>query len=239
MISLRELTKSGLTTEQRSRAINALKFVVKWPYRAFRRAGIERRLPALPNDRSWRSAIPLSLHVSFYRGIVEYQYRGIAMQKHPVEIALYLQLLWELKPRTIIEIGSFAGGSAAWLADTLNSYGIDGRVVSIDVDPPSPPYLPDSVKFLRGDANDLVSTLTADLLATLPRPWLIIEDASHQYAATLAVLHFFNPLLQSGEYIVVEDANVSEMGIDARLHGGPARAVAEFLRDRENDYEID
>lgn len=219
--------------------LNALKFAIKLPYRALRGVGLERRFPRLPKGRRWRSAIPLSLHVSFYRGVVNSHYRDIPMQKHPVEIALYPQLIWESKPRTIIEVGSLAGGSAAWLGDTLNSFGIDGRVVSIDIEPPSPPYVPANVKFLRGDANDLVATLTADFLATLPRPWLVIEDASHHYAATLSVLRFFDPLLRSGEYIVVEDANVSEMGVDARLDGGPARAIAQFMHDCGRDYEID
>lgn len=225
--------------EQRRRVINTIKYLVKLPYRAFRRAGIDRRFLALPNKRGWRSAIPLSLHVSLYRGIVDYQYRGIAMQKHPVEIALYPQLLWELKPRSIIEIGSLSGGSAAWLADTLNTFGIDGRVISIDLTTPSPSYIPANVSFLRGDANDLASTLGADLLNVLPRPWLVIEDASHHYASTLAVLRFFDPLLRSGEYVIVEDANVTEMGVDAHFGGGPARAIAEFLHDRNRDYEID
>lgn len=228
-----------MTKSRRLQAVNALKFAVKWPYRTFRRAGIEQRLPKLPNGRSWRSAIPLSLHVSFYRGIIDYHYRGIAMQKHPVEIALYLQLLWEIKPRTIIEIGSFSGGSAVWFADVLNTFAIDARVISVDIKPPSPSYRPVNVRFFRGDANDLKSTLTTDLLAKLPRPWLVIEDASHHYSATLSVLRFFDPLLHSGEYIIVEDANVTEMGIDARFEGGPSRAIAEFLQSRASDYAID
>jgi cephalosporin hydroxylase len=53
------------------------------------------------------------------------------MQKHPMDIALYMLLIWELKPRTVIEIGSLAGGSAAWIGDTLNTCGIDGQVTSI------------------------------------------------------------------------------------------------------------
>lgn len=161
------------------------------------------------------------------------------MQKHPVEIALYMRLIWELKPQTIIEIGSLFGGSAIWLADTLNSFGIEGQVISIDLVPPSPPYKPSTVSFLQGDQSDLAATLTNEALSKLPRPWLIIEDAGHHYAPTLAVLRFFDPLLRSGEYLIVEDANVTEMGLDARFKGGPARAIAEFLRDRGDDYEID
>jgi cephalosporin hydroxylase len=52
-------------------------------------------------------------------------------------------------------------------------------------------------------------------------------------------MRFFDPLLQSGEYIVVEDASVAEMGEDARLDGGPGRAIAEFLNERGSSYEID
>lgn len=219
--------------------IQALKDAVKMPYRALRRAGIERRLPPLPGGRGWRTAIPPALHISIMRGSVDYRYRDIPMQKHPVEIALYMRLIWEVKPCTIIEVGSLSGGSAVWMADTLNSFGIDGKIISIDLTPPSPSYAPDNVRFLRGDSNDLGATLPADLLRNLPRPWLVIEDASHKYAPTLAVLHFFDPLLLSGEYIVIEDANVTEMGLDARFMGGPAKAITEFLQSRGRDYEID
>jgi cephalosporin hydroxylase len=234
MKSLRDSTK-----ERRRRAIGALKYAIKMPYRALRRAGIERRLPPLPKGRGWRTDIPPSVQISIMHGIVDYRYRDITMQKHPVEIALYMRLIWDLRPRTIIEIGSLFGGSAVWMADVLENFGIESRVVSIDQKPPSPPYKPASVSFLQGDQNNLAATLSTDVIASLPRPWLVIEDASHHYAPTLAVLRFFDPLLRSGEYIVVEDANVAEMGLDARYSGGPARAIAEFLRERSFDYEID
>lgn len=208
------------------------------PYRALRRAGIERQFPPLPNGRGWRTAIPPALHISIMRGIIDYCYRDITMQKHPVEIALYMRLIWEVKPQTIIEIGSLSGGAAVWMADTLNNFGIDGKVFSVDLTPPSPAYMPDNVSFIQGDANDLASALSPDFLSTLRRPWLVIEDASHQYAATLSGLRFFDPLLRSGEYIVIEDANVTEMGLDARKMGGPARAITDFLADRGLHYEI-
>lgn len=184
--------------------------------------------------------MPLHLHVSLIHGLVGYRYRGIPMEKHPVEMALYTRLLWEAKPRTIIEIGTKAAGTATWLSDQLKTFGIDGRIISVDLYPPRPPEgMPTNVLLLRGDANDLALTLTPALLSTLPRPWIVIEDASHKYSATLAVLRFFAPLLQMGEYLVVEDANVTEMGLDARFDGGPARAIAEFLEEFGNEFEID
>ena len=67
MQSLREQVKSQLTEDQRKRvrlAINAVKSVYTAPLRAFRRSGIEQRLPALPDGRGWRTQIPPALHSS-------------------------------------------------------------------------------------------------------------------------------------------------------------------------------
>jgi cephalosporin hydroxylase len=242
LMSLREHVKSRLTKDQRKRvlrAIVAVRVFFDAPRRAFNRASIERRLPALPGGRGWRTAIPPALHRSLQLGILDYRYRGVQMGKHPVEIALYMRLIGEMKPGTIIEIGTESGGAAIWMADVLKMLNIDGRVLSIDLKPPSPPYVPANVKFLAGDANDLGLTLTPDILASLSRPWLVIEDSSHQFAATLAVLQFFDPLLRSEEYIVVEDGNMTEMGSDDDRDGGPARAITEFLAARGQDYEID
>ena len=41
-----------------------------------------------------------------------------------MQVSLYPMLLFELKPKTIIEIGAFNGGSAIWLADNLELFGI-------------------------------------------------------------------------------------------------------------------
>ena len=223
-----------------SAVVDALKYIIKMPYRAFRRAGIDRRLPRLPGGRGWRTDISPALHISIMRGLIDYRYRDIPMFKHPVEIALYTQLIWELKPRTVFEIGTKFGGSALWISDQLKTFEIDGRVISIDIEPPvPPPVMPTNVTLLRGDAGHLAATLTADFLAGLDRPWLVIEDSSHLYADTLAVLRFFDPLLRSGEYIVIEDANMTEMGLDAGFEGGPAQAITEFLKNRNRDYEIE
>ncbi|MGQ9724882.1 MAG: CmcI family methyltransferase [Tepidimonas sp.] len=58
-----------------------------------------------------------------------------ALWKNPFDFALYRLHVWHAKPRTILEIGSKHGGSALWLADTLQLYGVDGRVVSVDINP--------------------------------------------------------------------------------------------------------
>ncbi len=206
------------------------------PRRMLWRSQIKNYAP-LPGGRHWRSDVPVDLNWKLQRGTINYRYRDVPMLKHPVEVALYMRLIWETRPATIVEIGSQSGGAAVWMADLLNLFGIPGNVVSIDLKPPSPPYVPANVKFLEGDANDIGDTLTPQLLESLPRPWLVIEDSAHTYVATLAVLRFFDTRLRSGEYIIIEDSNISEMG--GADDGGPARSIADFLQESGDRFEID
>lgn len=240
-MSLREFVKSRLLPEHR-RKIRLLINTVKWPYVKVRglwhRRRFESRLP-FTGGRNWRSAIPFDLHHSIQQGTINYTYHDVTCLKHPMELALYTLLIWKLKPRTIIEIGSMSGGSALWMADQMRTFGIDGRIISIDIAPPQPPYKRAEIQFLHGDANRLGECLTSEFLSSLSRPLLVIEDASHQYAATLAVLRFFDSLMNPGEYIVVEDGNVSDMGDDARFDGGPGRAISQFIFETTGRYEID
>ncbi len=240
-MSLRAFVKSRVTPEQR-RSIRATINTVKWPYvktmGLWRGRDFESRLP-YTGGRKWRSAIPFDLHHSIQQGTIGYTYRDVPFLKHPMDQALYALLIWNQKPRTIVEVGSKAGGSALWLADQMRTFGIEGRVVSVDIEPPQPPYQRADITFLRGDANRLEDCLKPDFLASLPRPLLVIEDASHQYSATLAVLRFFDPLMRSGEYIVVEDGNVSDMGQEAEFDGGPGRAISQFLFESRGRFEID
>jgi len=241
MTKLHEATKLRPWAQCRQQARAFMK-TIRSPFvrlrRLWRSRNFESRLP-FTGGRTWRSAISFDLHYSIQRGTIGYTYRGVSCVKHPVELALYMLLLWNQKPRTIIEIGTNAGGSALWMADQMSLFGIAGRVVSIDINPPMPISLRPEITFLCGDANKLAECLSNEFMSSLPRPWLIIEDASHHYEATLAVLRFFDPLMQSGEYIVVEDGNVSDMGDDAHRAGGPGRAISQFLLETGDRYEID
>jgi cephalosporin hydroxylase len=172
---------------------------------------------------------------------MSYSYKGVPTYKNPFDIALYQLLLWEQKPRTLIEIGSKWGGSALWFSDILRTYGVDYAIHSVDTSPPQGREFP-GVFFHRGDGRRLGETLSTDLLERMHRPLMVIDDADHRPATTLKVLRFFDRWLLPGEYIVIEDSIVDDMYdqefID-KLEGGPRPAIADFLAERGGDYEID
>jgi cephalosporin hydroxylase len=207
-------------------------------FEAFVRRAARAPADVAGGSRPFASGLDRPVVERVLHGTLGYTYRGIPMQKDPFDVALYSMLLWREKPRTIIEIGSRFGGSALWFADLLEVFGIDGRVHSIDVVPVDG-VSHARVTFHTGDARALGATLTPGLLATLPRPWLVIEDSDHQYLTCRNVLEFFAARLRPGEYLVVEDGILEDLGRAAQYDGGPNRAIREFLAAHPGEYVID
>jgi cephalosporin hydroxylase len=210
-------------------------------------SSVENRVPVLsvPDGsggfRMFDTAIPTSLLDVVQPGVMRTVYRGVPFFKSPFDIGLYLQLLSRLRPQTVIEIGCKYGGSALWFADMMTNHGIaEAKVVSVDICP-LVQYVDRRVQVLVGDAADLGASLTEDLLAACPRPWLVVEDSSHLYHHALAVLEFFDARLQRGDYIVIEDGIVAHMSGKqyAAYDNGPNRAVADFLSRSCGSYEVD
>jgi cephalosporin hydroxylase len=217
-------------------------FQVKRPYRWFRKVTVPLRLPALPDGRVWRSLVDNRLHIAMMRGAMAYRYRGMRCVRYPIDLAIYLMLFQELRPETVIEIGSKEGGSAALYGNWLEMFHIPGKVYSIDLEPPNPKYQPFNVFFLRGDENNLSGTgpFPGDRVwwGTLPHPWLVINDASHQYAAISRSMDFLNEYMVTGDMMVIEDGFLTELGEERQRQGGPGRAIAEFLRANK-DWKIE
>jgi cephalosporin hydroxylase len=178
--------------------------------------------------------LPYELLMKIQQGTMAYRYHGVPLLKNPFDLALYPLLLERLQPATLIEIGSYGGGSALWFADQRPLM----QVLSIDLEPPSGVAHP-NVTFLRGDACNLVAALPDHVMSAIPRPLLVIEDSSHVATTTTAVLAFFDRWLRPGEYIVVEDGILTAMRVAETYGGGPLRAIHEFLARTNGRYEID
>jgi cephalosporin hydroxylase len=184
------------------------------------------------------SDINYELLMKIQQGAMAYRYRGLPLQKNPFDLALYLRLLAQARPQTLIEIGAYQGGSALWFADQASLLGLDLKVVSIDLEIPEAVANP-AVSFFRGDARELGTVLTPAIMKAVKRPLMVVEDSSHLAGTTAAVLEFFDPWLRSGEYIVIEDGILSDMRVPELYDGGPLRAIDAFLEKSSGRYEVD
>jgi len=222
-----ELAVNPAHSEARARCENLLKAFAK-PVVTQLEAG----------QRSWHTSLPRPTLLAIQQSLHNYHYRGVPMLKNPFDAALYPKLLWKLKPRTIFEIGSKSGGSALWMGDMIDTFGIDARVHSLDIVRVTAVSHP-RVTFLEGDGRALKKSFSAEFLQDQPKPWLVIEDADHHYETSSAVLRFFHPWLKPEDYIVVEDGIISDLVEDAECNSGPHRALKEFLQQHSGTYEID
>ncbi|HWB51230.1 MAG TPA: CmcI family methyltransferase [Stellaceae bacterium] len=187
--------------------------------------------------RSFKTAFPPDLLQSVQAGTMAYAYKGVPCLKNPFDLAIYLKLIWDLKPKSLIEIGSKQGGGALWFADMLSIAGLGCPVISIDRVPPNG-FADPRIAFLAGDAARLGDTLTPEMRAALPHPWLVVEDSAHTYEVTLAALRFFADTTIAGDIVIIEDGVVDDLGMSAAYGGGPNRAVAEFLEASPGTFRL-
>jgi cephalosporin hydroxylase len=190
--------------------------------------------------REYYTSIPQPFLGRLQDAVHHYRYKGIQMVKSPFDIALYPLIIWDLKPRTIIEIGSKEGGSAIWFADQVRSFNLEAQIVSIDL--LRVESVQDScVTFLQGNGRHLGEVLTPQLLSSLPHPWLVIEDADHAEPTSYAVLKFFHSWLNKGDIIVVEDGIMSDLypASFPNCSSGPHLALKRFLTEAGSAYLVE
>jgi cephalosporin hydroxylase len=134
---------------------------------------------------------------------------GLPLFKTVFDFAIYPMLICQLKPRTIIELGSGSGASAIWFADTLTGFAIPGRVISLDISPPS--VVHPNATFLKGDCHQIEQSLPSELLQTLEHPWIVIEDA---HVNMHGVFAYFRNNLKQGDYFIVEDSGAKHPSLE-------------------------
>lgn len=187
--------------------------------------------------RGNRTAIPLRLLQSIQEASLSYRYRGRVLEKNPFDLALYSMLISSLRPGTIIEIGSRFGGSAEWFADQALLNGLETKVFSFDLEQSNQSARKNLV-FGSADIHRLEVSSLPQILRDAKRPLLISEDGPHTLSGSLAALRFFDQYLIPGDYIVIEDGNLANLGYWG-FGGGPTKAIEAFLAEEQGKYRVD
>ncbi len=160
---------------------------------------------------------------------------GVPTAKCPLDLWVYQELLFKLRPDVVVECGTFNGGSALFLASMLDLLGT-GRVVTIDIEenPDRPTH--GRITYLNG------STTSPDVLAQVrsfvhgngadpAKTVMVLLDSDHSKDHVAAELREYSPLVTPNSYLIVEDTNVNGHPV-SELHGpGPMEAVEQFLSE--------
>jgi cephalosporin hydroxylase len=155
-------------------------------------------------------------------------YKGVPALKCPFDYVIYQMIMWEVMPDLVIEIGTNKGGGTLYLADLMD-HAAKGEIHSIDIATNVEDALLGSHPRVRLFKNGFQAYDTSLLkkYSTI----LVIDDGSHMYEDVLAALKMFSPFVSLGSYYIVEDGIIDALGFSKEFHGGPLRAIEEFVKD--------
>jgi len=168
------------------------------------------------------------------------KYRGIQMIKNPFDLVVYEEILWDVKPDVVVEIGSANGGFTLWLADRMKIINPGARIISVDlIDQPNKnlrKFNYKNIECLIGDCNSSeILDKIRSLIKTEDRV-LVIEDSAHTFDNTFKVLENYKNIVTVGGYFIVEDGVCDVLKIGPVP--GPMKAIEEWIVNNKN-YEID
>lgn len=164
---------------------------------------------------------------------------GVTALKNPLDAWIYQELLHEVQPDVLVEIGSAHGGSTAYFAHLMDLIG-KGTIVSIDITRETFNVRHPRIVLLTGDCS---SPAVLDRVAGLcaGKTTMVLHDGDHTKPAVLRDLRAYAPFVSVGSYLLVEDGIVDLFEPDEGFgfqEEGPMRAVEEFLRENP-DFEVD
>jgi cephalosporin hydroxylase len=198
------------------------------------------------SSREMRSDLPREAIRHMSEGKHYISYRGLSMAKDPLDIVLYEMLLYELQPRTIVELGAYTGASALWMKDTLHTFGVDARVLSVDIDltlVDDTARRRDGVDFIEGDCNRIESVFPPAMLGKLAHPLVLIDDAHVNVDGVYG--HFHDHAFAGGDYLIIEDTIPWIPGTfgdssDNREWGDwKGREMNQFFAKHDSAYRVD
>jgi cephalosporin hydroxylase len=162
---------------------------------------------------------------------------GVPVQKCPLDLWIYQEILWKVRPDVIIETGTYDGGSAYFLAHICDMVG-KGRVVTIDIEPrPERPQHPRLQYMLGSSTNpDVVASVRQGLDAA--DVVLVILDSDHSAAHVSSELRTYWDLVSPGSYLIVEDTNINGNPILPDFGPGAKEAVDAFMTENK-DFVLD
>jgi len=153
---------------------------------------------------------------------------GVKTLKLPLDLWMYQELLFRLRPDLIIETGTAHGGSALYLASICDLLGT-GRVITIDIDADATRPVHPRITYRTGSSTDPVVVEEMRAAAADATTVMVILDSDHARDHVVGEMRAYTPLVTVGSYCIVEDTHVNGNPILPEHGPGPKEAVESFL----------
>jgi cephalosporin hydroxylase len=168
-----------------------------------------------------------------------FTWMGRQLLQLPDDVLRLAEVLWTLRPATIVETGVYEGGSTLFFAGLCRLHG-GGRVISVERE--FRPGVREAIQQGAGESvtlieGDSASPETAERVRRSIRAGervCVFLDSDHSAQHVAAELRHFSPLVSPGCYLIVADSICRELahapeGDPTWSWNHPGAAVDEFL----------
>jgi cephalosporin hydroxylase len=186
---------------------------------------------------------------------IKYSYRftwmGRPIIQYPQDVMAMQELLWRVRPDTVVECGIAYGGSLVFYASMLKHISPHAKVIGIDVEirlqnraAIEAHPMSECIELVEGSSVDPAVVAQVHAGCAGARRVVVALDSNHTAAHVLAEMRSYAPLVGVGSYLVVFDTVIDDIpreSLGARPWGrgnSPRTAVDEFLRT-EPAFEAD
>lgn len=200
---------------------------------------------SLPSEFTWTGktffpgklvgdALMHGFHNLFYNRRLWAQGRwlGVPLHQYPTDLMVYQEMIYELKPDVILDIGTFLGGSALYYASILDLLGPSSRrVISVDIQHSGALREHPRITYLLGSSTS--EAILKQIRGSI-RPddkVLVFLDSDHRMQHVLNELRAYSQIVTKGSYIVVEDSNINGHPVAVKYGPGPMEAIRAFFRE--------
>ena len=189
-------------------------------------------IPVLGIEKKIDQKILDDFHEVFYPRHFTSTWMGYPMQKNPLDLFIYAEIVYECKPDLIIECGTAQGASALYLAnlcDVLNH----GQVITVDINKWVGVPLHPRITYYTGSSIEDKTVKDVHSFAGGFHKVMVILDSDHTMPHVFKELTAYSDLVTPGQYLIVEDCNIHGHPVRTDQPPGPYEAVQKWIPKNE------